>query len=59
MASTDDLVAAAVRVLRSHLPDPGGFCLGCLTIWRRLAPFPCTQVEWAIAVHAAAVGRGD
>jgi hypothetical protein len=40
-------------LLRSHRADEAGMCAGCRELWQRLAPFPCTQVDWARAV----VGR--
>jgi hypothetical protein len=52
-------IAYAAEVVRQHTPDPDGWCTGCLNLWGRLTPYPCTQVEWAAAVHAADVdGRG-
>jgi hypothetical protein len=50
---TDRVVAFAASVLRYHTPDADGWCLGCLTFWGRLAPFPCQQARWALAVRAA------
>jgi hypothetical protein len=47
------VLAAAAVVLRQHRPDAGGWCSGCLTLWGRLAPFPCESAMWAAAVCAA------
>jgi hypothetical protein len=47
------VLAAAADVLRQHGPDAGGWCTGCLTLWGRLAPFPCETARWAAAVQAA------
>ncbi len=49
----DRVVAFAVEVLRQHRSDADGWCTGCLCLWGRLAPHPCTQWQWAAAVHAA------
>jgi hypothetical protein len=51
--ATDRVIASAASVLRHHTPDPDGWCRGCLALWGRLAPFPCEQARWAMAVHAA------
>jgi len=45
-------LAAADEVVRQHVPDKGGTCWGCLELWGRLAPYPCPQATWAIAVRA-------
>ena len=47
------VLAAAAEVLRQHTSDAGGWCSGCLTLWGRLAPFPCESAKWAAAVRAA------
>jgi hypothetical protein len=47
-------LAAAAEVLRQHVPDADGWCLGCLAVWDRLVFIEhCTQVRWAAAVRAA------
>lgn len=46
-------LAVAAEVLRRHTPDRGGWCLGCLSLWGRLAPYPCETAKWATAVRAA------
>ncbi len=51
-------LAAADEVLRQHIPDRGGTCWGCLELWGQLAPYPCLQAEWAMAVRAA-YGGGE
>jgi hypothetical protein len=44
-------VAAAGEVLRQHVPDADGWCLGCSASWGRLVLIEqCTQLEWATAV---------
>lgn len=48
----DRVLAAAAAVLNQHVADADEWCLGCLTIWGRLAPYPCLQAEWALAVRA-------
>lgn len=45
--------ADAVTVAGLHVPDRDGWCVGCLQVWGRLVPYPCTQAEWAQAVLAA------
>ncbi len=45
-------LATAGEVLRTHVPDVGGTCWGCLELWGRLTPYPCLQAKWAIAVRA-------
>jgi hypothetical protein len=52
-ADTARVLAVAAEVLRQHAPDVDGWCAGCLTLWGRLAPFPCEMTKWAAAVHAA------
>jgi len=47
------LFASAAEVVQQHLPDAEGWCGGCLRLWGRLAPDPCTQVRWAATIHAA------
>jgi hypothetical protein len=47
------LLAAAAEALRQHTPDEFGRCAGCLSLWRRLVPFPCETAKWAQAVRAA------
>jgi len=46
-------LAAADEVLRRHTSDAGGTCWGCRDVWGRLAPYPCQQAKWAMAVRAA------
>jgi len=47
-------LAAAADVVRAHIPDADGWCLGCLALWGRLVPIEqCTQLRWAAAVRAA------
>jgi hypothetical protein len=56
----DRTTAYAADVVRQHTPDPEGWCTGCLNLWGRLTPYPCTQAEWVAAIRAADVdGRGD
>jgi hypothetical protein len=44
-------LVAALEVLQVHVPDAGGWCLGCLAWWGRLVPIDqCAQVVWASAV---------
>jgi len=59
--ATDRVIAAAAEVLRQHVPDADGWCLGCLALWGRLVFIEgCTQVQWAAAVRAAyGQGRRD
>lgn len=61
--TTDDdrerVIAFAASVLRDHVPDADGWCLGCLSLWGRLAPHPCEQAKWATAVYAAYVRPPD
>ena len=54
-------LAAAAEVVRVHVPDADGWCLGCLAQWGRLVFIEqCTQVQWAAAVRAAyGLGRRD
>jgi hypothetical protein len=47
------VIAAAAEVLGQHIPDARGWCRGCLSLWGRLAPFPCEQAKWAAAVREA------
>jgi len=47
------LLAVAAEVLRQHASDEDGWCIGCLSQWRRLAPHPCETANWAAAVRAA------
>jgi hypothetical protein len=58
----DELLAAAMAVLRQHVPDRDGWCRGCSEVWGRLVFIDQrTQVRWAKAVQAAygAARRGD
>lgn len=56
---THRLLAFADSVLRHHTPDADGWCYGCLSRWRRLAPYPCETVKWANAVRAAYTEHAD
>jgi hypothetical protein len=52
-AGRDAMLATAAEVVRQHLPDADGWCLGCLTFWGRLVFIEqCTQLKWASAVQA-------
>jgi len=55
----DRVLAAAAAVQNQHVADPDGWCLGCLNLWGRLAPHPCLQAEWALAVLAGHDDRPD
>jgi hypothetical protein len=47
-------LVAAADVVRVHVPDVDGWCLGCLALWGRLVSVEqCTQLHWAMAVRAA------
>jgi len=51
-------LAAADAVLRQHVPDADGWCLGCSALWGRLVLIEqCTQRRWAAAVHAGYGGE--
>lgn len=50
-SGTDRAIAAAAEVLREHTPDADEWCRGCLSLWGRLAPYPCEQAKWAAAVR--------
>lgn len=53
-------LAAAADVVRAHVPDADGWCLGCLALWGRLVLIEqCTQLRWATAVRAAYPGPGQ
>ena len=52
----DQVVTAARQVASHHVPDGGGWCVGCLRAWGRGVPHPCTQAEWAAAVLATVKG---
>jgi hypothetical protein len=41
------LLPDATGILTSHRPANDGLCAGCRALWDRLAPYPCTQAEWA------------
>jgi hypothetical protein len=43
------LLADATIAAQVHV-DEDGLCQGCLAVWSRLAPWPCTQAQWARAV---------
>jgi hypothetical protein len=45
-------MAGADEILGAHVPDPLNMCAGCRAWWGRMAPYPCTQVEWALLVSA-------
>jgi hypothetical protein len=48
------LLARAAEVLRQHLPDADGWCVGCVLLWGRLVFYEqCTQAQWARAVRLA------
>lgn len=50
----DRLLESAAEVLRRHVPDRDGWCLGCSQVWGRLVLIEqCTQAQWAAAVFAA------
>jgi hypothetical protein len=57
--ATDRVIAAAAEVLRQHTPDADGWCQGCLSVWGRLAPFPCGQAKWAAAVRKTYTSTPD
>jgi hypothetical protein len=40
---------SAAAVLATHTAREG-MCGGCIELWARLAPFPCDQRRWAVAV---------
>jgi hypothetical protein len=44
-----EVLDRAVTVLATHV-DHDGVCDGCVQMWARLAPFPCEQRRWAMAV---------
>jgi hypothetical protein len=44
-----DMLTRADAVLATHL-NWKGMCDGCVQIWARLAPLPCEQRRWAMAV---------
>lgn len=51
---TSRVLRAAAEVLRQHLPDTDGWCLGCVALWGRLVFHEhCTQAQWARAIYAA------
>lgn len=43
-------VTAAFAVLAIHVAGADGWCLGCATLWARLAPARCPEVSRAIVV---------
>jgi hypothetical protein len=51
--ATESTLAAAADVLRHHVSDGAGWCLGCLAQWGRLVFIEqCTQVQWAAVVRS-------
>ena len=48
------MIEYAAEVLRQHVPDGDGWCLGCSELWDRLVFIDqCQQARWATAVHVA------
>ena len=51
-------LAAAAEVVRQHVPDEDGWCVGCLASWGRLVLIEQgTQRQWAVAVYVRYGGR--
>jgi hypothetical protein len=44
------VLGRAMAVVATHVDGGDGMCRECLEAWARLAPFPCEQRRWAVAV---------